>query len=76
MGKLFKNIVHIPAKEAEESFALNAHCLSHNMKALIQKGTKVTKEALQKYGYDVLEVDTSEYMKSGGSVFCMKMMLF
>ena len=31
-------------------------------------------EKLKGEGFKVYEVDTSEFMKSGGSVFCMKMM--
>ncbi len=80
IGKLFKHVVAIPVEEAEGFFALNAHCVSDSVTgrkvALIQKGTTVTKEELQKVGYEVVELDTSEYMKSGGSVFCMKMMVY
>ena len=40
---------------------------------LIQKGNPVTKEGLETAGFRVLELDTSEFIKSGGSVFCMKL---
>jgi N-dimethylarginine dimethylaminohydrolase len=80
LRKLFKNIVEIPVEEAVDFFALNAHCINDKITGkklvVIQKGTSVTKRVLEQNGYAVLQTDTSEYMKSGGSVFCMKMMLY
>jgi len=43
---------------------------------VIQQGSERINRKLRALGYEVLEVDTSEFMKSGGSVFCMKMYLF
>jgi len=80
LSKLFKNVVEIPLEEAVDFFALNAHCINDKVtgkkRAVIQKGTTITKKILEQNEYTVIETDTSEYMKSGGSVFCMKMMLF
>lgn len=77
---LFEEVIEIPADEAAGNFALNAHTIndkSNNDKvAIIQKGSFKTNEVLKKSGYEVIEADTSEYMKSGGSVFCMKMMVY
>lgn len=78
--KLFNNIIEVPVEEAETFFSLNAHCINDQKtgkkKAVIHPGSTVTKNALISYGYEVIETDTSEYMKSGGSVFCMKMVLY
>jgi N-dimethylarginine dimethylaminohydrolase len=80
LKKLFKNIIEIPVDEAVHYFALNAHCINDQVTgrrcAIIQKGTVITRKLLQEHGYEVIETDTSEYIKSGGSVFCMKMMLY
>lgn len=80
LRRLFNTIVEIPETEAATCFALNAHCIndpiSKKKRAIIQKGTVLTKKVLEQYGYQVIETDTSEYIKSGGSVFCMKMMLY
>lgn len=80
LSKLFKKIIEIPVEEAEGFFSLNAHCINDqktgNKKAVIQPGTTITKNALIENGYEVIETNTSEYIKSGGSVFCMKMMLY
>jgi N-dimethylarginine dimethylaminohydrolase len=76
--KIFKNVLAIPLEEASGNFALNAHAI-HNEKgkvAILQKGSQETVKVLKKSGFEVVELDTSEYMKSGGSVFCMKMMFY
>ncbi len=74
--KVFPNVVAIPLHEAEDNFALNAHCIHapNSQVAIIQNGSPVTVEHLKVEGFEVTELDTSEFMKSGGSVFCMKMM--
>lgn len=76
----FETVIEIPIEEAEKHFALNAHCIEGDGKipsvAIIQKGAVKTNEILEQHNYEVIELDTSEFMKSGGSVFCMKMMVY
>ncbi|MCX6117059.1 MAG: arginine deiminase family protein [Proteobacteria bacterium] len=73
--KRFKNVVTIDRAECLDFFAGNCH--SPNGKdVILHKGTKIFKQDLQKLNFNIHEVDTSEFMKSGGSVFCMKMMVF
>jgi N-dimethylarginine dimethylaminohydrolase len=43
---------------------------------LIQRGCAVTNERLRAAGYEVRELDTDEFLKSGGSVFCMKLLMW
>jgi N-dimethylarginine dimethylaminohydrolase len=43
---------------------------------VIQQGSLEVNRKLRSLGFEVHEVDTSEFMKSGGSVFCLKMYLF
>jgi N-dimethylarginine dimethylaminohydrolase len=78
ISKLFKNVIPIPLEEAETLFSLNAHVLNVNGNkfAVIHKGSVLTKKILEENGFQVKEVDTSEFIKSGGSVFCMKMMVY
>ena len=74
LKKCFSDLIRVPLKEAKEGFVTNGH--SPDQKHFIMhKGNDVTKKALEERGITVIEVDTSEFMKSGGSVFCMKMML-
>lgn len=78
ISNLFKKVYAIPEKEAEQYFSLNAHAFIANgtKTAILQQGSTVTVDALKQEGYNVVEIETSEFMKSGGSVFCMKMMYY
>ena len=70
---LFERPIAAPEGEAREGFACNALCPDQKH-VLIQRGNAVTKERLEAAGLAVLELETSEFMKSGGSVFCMKLL--
>ncbi|MCB9044658.1 MAG: amidinotransferase [Chitinophagales bacterium] len=74
--QLFEKVYYIPEQEAEDYFSLNAHAFESNGEktAILQKGSTVTVKALKAEGFNVIEIETSEFMKSGGSVFCLKMM--
>jgi N-dimethylarginine dimethylaminohydrolase len=77
--KMFEAVYEIPMHEATEGFACNAHILyapKNKSAAIIQKGNPVALNILQQNAATVLETDTSEFIKSGGSVFCMKMMVY
>ncbi len=69
----FPVVLEAPEDEARTLFACNAHCPDQKH-VLIQKGCTVTNQLLRAQGFTVIELDTSEYLKSGGSVFCMKLM--
>jgi len=69
----FPRVIEAPEREARELFACNAHS-PDGKQVVIQRGCTETNQALSDYGFDVIEVDTDEYLKSGGSVFCMKLM--
>jgi len=71
---LFPRLLPVPPEEAEVGFAANGHCPDRRH-FIVQRGNPHTNELLTELGYEVLEVDTSEFLKSGGSVYCMKMML-
>ncbi len=69
----FARVLEAPEDESRELFACNAHC-PDGTHVIIQQGCTVTNGLVREAGYEVIEVDTSEYLKSGGSVFCMKVM--
>lgn len=77
---LFSKVYEIPYDEAVNTFCLNAHVINNpgngKKAAIIQQGSSEALRALRECGYSIYETDTSEFMKSGGSVFCMKMMLY
>lgn len=78
--RMFEGVYEIPLEEALKGFACNAHMIYNAQKnksaAIIQRGNPVTLNLLQQCATQVIEVDTSEFIKSGGSVFCMKMMVY
>ena len=73
--KVFQHVIECPDEEALKGMACNA-CSLFGRKVVIQENNPVTVAALRKRGCEVQEVDTAEFMKSGGSVFCMKMYVF
>jgi N-dimethylarginine dimethylaminohydrolase len=72
---VFERVIECDDHEANFGMACNATSLL-GKHVVIQAGNFKTIAALQNLGYTVHDVDTSEYIKSGGSVFCMKMYLF
>ena len=71
----FGRVLEAPEDESRTLFACNAHS-PDGRHVLIQAGCTRTNATLREAGYEVMEVDTSEYLKSGGSVFCMKLMFW
>lgn len=80
LRQCFETIYDIPATEVIDTFCLNAHVINLGSSlpkvAILQKGSNVAKSVLTQSNYRIIELETSEFMKSGGSVFCMKMMYY
>ncbi|MEP1151041.1 MAG: hypothetical protein JXR20_06545 [Balneola sp.] len=72
---LFENVIEASKYEAEELFACNATS-PDGKNVFIQQGCTDVNQNLRDHGFKVHEFSTAEYLKSGGSVFCMKMMLW
>ncbi len=76
LHELFENVIEVPKAEAyAPNFACNAFSPDGRV-VLIQHSCHETIAALESLGYIVLRIDTSEFIKSGGSVFCMKMEVY
>jgi N-dimethylarginine dimethylaminohydrolase len=75
LDKKFKTKIEIDLDEAKNNFAGNCHC-PDGKNVILQKGSTLLNQKLISQKFQVIEVDTSEYIKSGGSVFCMKMMCY
>ncbi len=71
----FENRIIIQLEEALQFFAGNALCVN-GQDVLLQKGAKQFVKDLQHLNFKTHELDVSEFLKSGGAVFCMKQMLF
>lgn len=75
IDKFFPTTIEIPYDEAKEHFSCN--CWSVDGKnVIIPVDTPILKKKLEAHNFIVHEVDTSEYLKSGGSVFCLKLAYF
>lgn len=72
---LFPNVIEADEGEAKNLFACNATSVG-SKNVFIQKGCTSVTAKLKKSGFIVHEFSTGEYIKSGGSVFCMKMLLW
>ncbi len=71
----FDRVIEAPENEARSLLACNAHC-PDGEHVIIQAGCEVTNRLLSEAGFEPVEVDTSEFLKAGGSVSCMKQMFW
>ncbi len=69
----FDSVIELDGMEAM-NLAANAARAGGNT-VIIERGAEKTARALSDY-YNVVSVDTSEFIKSGGSVYCMKQYLY
>ena len=69
---VFERVVEVSHADAT-NFACNAVALGKNV--VLQRGSSAACRALEALNYESVEVDTGEFMKSGGSVFCLKMQI-
>lgn len=72
---VFNKVIKASKYEATKLFACNATC-PDGKNVIIQQGCTDANKNLRDAGFSVHEVSTYEYLKSGGSVFCMKMMVW
>ena len=75
----FKFTYEVPLKESKNGFALNSLVLYKNKEAkiaLIPQGNPQLKKWLSELHLEVIELDTKEFIKSGGSIYCMKMLTY
>lgn len=72
---LFNHVIEVPDEEARHQFACNAHT-PDGQHVLIQEGCERTVDLLREHDFVPVELDTSEFVKAGGSVFCMKQMVW
>jgi N-dimethylarginine dimethylaminohydrolase len=71
----FPRLIEVGEHDAGACFACNAHCLDGRT-VVLQRGAAQTVAALRAAGFETVEVETGEFLKSGGSVFCLKMMVY
>ena len=71
----FSKLILTEEKENLNYFVCNCHC-PDGENVIVQKGSVNFKEDIKKTGLNLIEVETGEFMRSGGSVFCMKLMIY
>jgi len=72
---MFECVIEVDEIEAVQEMACNAAPFFGKY-VVIQRGATMTSRRLRERGFEVIEVDTSEFIKSGGSVYSLKMYLF
>ncbi len=74
LERLIPRLLEVPQDEAEGRLAANAVCVD-GRNVVIDAGCPKTIALLEGEGFHVEPLDTSEFLKAGGSVFCMTLML-
>jgi len=72
--RVFARVVEVDADEARR-FACNATLLAPGVVAIDRRASG-TGARLRELGYEVVALDTGEFLKSGGSAYCMKNAFF
>lgn len=67
-SKLGNKVIWVSDEDAN-NFACNAICLDHEV--ILYRASSELKNILTSYNFNVIEIDVSEFMKSGGSCKCM-----
>jgi N-dimethylarginine dimethylaminohydrolase len=73
--KIFPIVVTATEHDAVGKMACNA-AVVRSKTAILQKGATTVSNHMHALGLGVCEVDTSEFIKSGGSAYCLKQNLF
>jgi N-dimethylarginine dimethylaminohydrolase len=73
--KIFPVVLTAGEVEAGRSMACNAAVIDGRV-AIVQRGAASVARHMAGMGLKVVEVDTSEFIKSGGSVYCLKMFVY
>lgn len=72
---LFEYVLEANPHEAENLFAANATC-PDGKNVFIQQGSEKMNQKLSDHGFRVHEYSTGEFLKSGGSIYCMKLLIW
>ncbi len=67
----FPDAIAVAEAEARRGFVCNAWC-PDGRHVFMQSGNGQAAAAIRSAGFELVELETSEFRKSGGSVFCMK----
>ncbi|MFN0057748.1 MAG: dimethylarginine dimethylaminohydrolase family protein [Planctomycetota bacterium] len=71
----FPHALEVDEHEAREQLAGNLFCPDGHQ-VFLPAGSPVTRARLEDRDYHVIEIATGEYLKSGGSIYCMRQNLY
>ena len=71
----FERVITSTSYEAEKFLSVNAIC-PDGKNVLIQQGCTDVNKKLRDAGFSIHEYSTYQFLKSGGSVFCMKLLFW
>jgi N-dimethylarginine dimethylaminohydrolase len=73
--KIFPIVLVAEETEAVKSLACNAAVVDSKV-AILQQGADIAIRHIQAIGLQTVALETAEFIKSGGSVFCMRLPIF
>lgn len=73
--KIFPIVLVAEELEATKLLACNAAVIDSKV-ALIQKGNEIANRHVAAIGIETVPLETGEFLKSGGSVYCMRMPIY
>ncbi len=71
----FQRLIEVDEREARERLAGNLYC-PDGRRVLLPSGSPKTRERLEVEGFHVREVKTDEFLKAGGSIYCLRQELY
>jgi N-dimethylarginine dimethylaminohydrolase len=74
LERAFPSLIEVPSMEAGGAMACNAHS-PDGRSVLVEAAAVATAELVRRGGFLSVPLDTSEFRKAGGSIFCMKLMI-
>jgi N-dimethylarginine dimethylaminohydrolase len=69
INAVFETVLEAPAAESTDGLAVNLEVIDDTV--IMGSGAPETTALLEDAGYDVLSVETDEFLKAGGSVCCL-----
>ncbi|MEM7263347.1 MAG: arginine deiminase-related protein [Planctomycetota bacterium] len=75
LEKAFETLVEVDLDEGRAQLACNLYC-PNGETVYLPAGSPVTRGHLEARGHHVVEIETGEFLKSGGSIYCMRQDLY
>lgn len=74
IASVFDRVLEVPVEESRTGLAGNAHC-PDGEHVLLPAGNPDTASIVADAGYEPVPVETGEFRKAGGAVYCLKLAL-